>query len=112
MHKLTQKFSIDQIFAIDALLIKSFNGNFNQLNEQQKVVVSIGKELATKFHTRKHNIEIRLGELKGNEKFQFTLVYFQAWALKTICINNIGIMSESHSKMMIQSVINQLDGCK
>lgn len=109
MDKIRLKFNYHQICAIDELLAEFVRVNINQFSEQQKVVISIGRLLATKFHTRRNNLDIKLSQIKPNEKFQFTLLYFQVWALKTILINNIACISDEHQKFYVQKAIDQLD---
>ncbi|CAA0230130.1 hypothetical protein [Tenacibaculum maritimum] len=107
--KIKLKFSVDQIIAISKLLNQIYEINFNSLNTEEKLEISIGMELSDVFDRKKRNIQKKNDLFNNDKKIAITLKYHEAWGLKNIFINRIGLLDNEYQKLNIQTSINHID---
>ncbi|MCD8405859.1 hypothetical protein G1J88_10260 [Tenacibaculum dicentrarchi] len=97
-----------QLIALHKLTSKLYDLDFLTLESQEKVAVSIGLILADKFDKKIKTIQKKLF-FDTTKDIKFTFDFFEAWALKEICIQLIGTSDSNFNKVNIQVVINKLD---
>lgn len=107
--KVKFKLSIDQLIALSKLLLKLYDFELTQLEQQQKVAFSIGLRLSDKFDKKRKDIQKKASLFDVKKKISFTLDYYEAWALKQMCIELISWSENNYQKLAIQQIINKLD---
>ncbi|SEC44882.1 hypothetical protein SAMN04489761_3022 [Tenacibaculum sp. MAR_2009_124] len=107
--KVKIKFSVEQIVAINKLLNELYTLSFNNYNTMQKVQISIGVKLSDTFEKKKRGLYKKLDLLNANEKKSMEFLYHEAWALKELLINEIGILDNAFHKIQAQNAIDLLD---
>ncbi|MFL0063718.1 hypothetical protein [Tenacibaculum maritimum] len=100
---------LHQLAALHELTNKLYDLDFLTLESQEKVAVSIGLILADKFDKKIKTIQKKLNFFDPNKDIKFTFDFFEAWALKKICIQLIGTSDSDFNKLNIQVIINKLD---
>ncbi len=107
--KVKVKLSNDELMAANKLLQKLYDLQFQQFQSNQKVFISIGLELADKFD-KKYKSTIKSASLFNQKtKIGFTLKYYEAWALNSICIELFSWSENDFQKRQLQNIINKLD---
>lgn len=107
--KIKFKLSIDQLIALNKLLLKLYEFDLTLLKQQQKVVFSIGLRLSDKFDKKRKDIQKKSSLFDTKKKISFTLDYYEAWSLKGICVELITLSETDYQKLSIQQIINKLD---
>ncbi|WBX78331.1 hypothetical protein PG911_08735 [Tenacibaculum ovolyticum] len=104
---------INELISLRKITNKLYDLNFSLLEKEEKVAVSIGLILADKFDKKYKTIQKKLDLFEAKKPIKFTLDFYEAWALKKLCIELYGIGDTDFEKLGIQNVINKLDrdGC-
>ncbi|WP_299124235.1 hypothetical protein [uncultured Tenacibaculum sp.] len=107
--KVKFNFSVDQVLAINALLNKVSKLNFNALNTDEKIEYSIAISLSDTFESKKRTLQKNNNLFDIHKKVKMTLNYHEAWGLRNIFINRIGLLENEFQKFNIQSSISLID---
>lgn len=107
--KVVLKLNQDQLIAVSSLLVKLYDLNFNEVDKAQKVAVSVGLRLADAFD-KKRKTNLKKSDLFDQKKqIKFTLDYYEAWALKNLCVELFSWIDTDFKKFCVQKVIEKLD---
>ncbi|WP_271406963.1 hypothetical protein [Tenacibaculum soleae] len=107
--KVKLNLNINELIALYKITDKLYDLNFMLLESEEKVAVSIGLILADKFDKKYKTIQKKLDLFEAKKPIKFTLDFYEAWALKKICIQLILITESALEKISIQKVISKLD---
>ncbi len=107
--KIKLKFTNDELIAANTLLQKLYDLPFNQFESPQKIFVSIGVDLADKFDKKTKSIIKKSSLFTQKKKYDTTLKYHEAWALKNICIELFSWSENEYQKLQLENIISKLD---
>jgi chromosome condensin MukBEF complex kleisin-like MukF subunit len=106
--KIEVKITNDGLMSISALLMLLY-GKKVTTNGQEKVLLSIGYDLADKFDSKAKQLVKKSSLFDTKKRHKITLKYHEAWALEIILIEFLPFHSNEFSKNEVQKVINQLN---
>ncbi|MDB0600718.1 hypothetical protein PL373_06075 [Tenacibaculum maritimum] len=102
------KFTNDMLMATHQILKNVYNPTSSLLKEQ-KIIRSIGFELADLFEKKcKKQIE-KVSLFDQTKKTTLSLKYHQAWALQSLIIDLIYLHDSPFQKVQLQKIINLID---
>lgn len=107
--KVTIKLNHYQLIAVSSLLIKLYDLNFNEVEKSKKVAISVGLKLADTFDKKRKTILKKADLFEAKKLIKFTFDYYEAWALKNICVELFGWIDTEFKKFCVQKVIDKLD---
>ncbi|WP_272151426.1 hypothetical protein [Tenacibaculum aiptasiae] len=104
---------LDELIAIHKITQKLYDLDFKRFDKNEKIAASVGLNLADKFDKKFKTIKKKLDLFESRKTIKFTFDFYEAWALKKLCIELYGMGETEYSKLGIQNVINKLDreGC-
>lgn len=106
--KIELKLTIDSLISTTSLLMLVYNQDAT-LNKQEKVLRSIGFDLADKFDSKTKALQKKASLFDETKKPKITLKFHEAWALEIILIELMPYNTNDFRKNETQKVINQLN---
>ncbi len=107
--KVKLNIKLDELVAIQKITQKLYDLDFSAFDKNEKIAVSIGLILADKFDKKLKTIKKKFDLFEVKKPIKFTFDFYEAWALKQLCIELYGMGESDYSKLGIQNVINKLD---
>ncbi|WP_299134610.1 hypothetical protein [uncultured Tenacibaculum sp.] len=107
--KVKLSIKINELISLQKITQKLYDLDFSVFDTNEKVAVSIGLHLADKFDKKLKTIRKKLDLFEADKPIRFTFDFYEAWALKKLCIELYGFGDNEFTKLGIQNVINKLD---
>ncbi|MDB0602618.1 hypothetical protein PL373_16070 [Tenacibaculum maritimum] len=79
------------------------------LEKNDKIIRSIGLELAKSFLSKKEKSIKKANLLNVKKKAKITLKYYEAWALHQIIFELISLAPDDYTKLQLQTTLNKLN---
>lgn len=107
-NKIKINFTNDMAFSVNSILQNIYNPTYT-LGTNEKLVRSIGFELAEKFNKATDKLQKKANFFEVKKKTNITLKYFEAWALHQILIDLISLSNNDYEKLQVQKTLNILN---
>lgn len=107
--KVKLSLKLEELIAVQKITQGLYELNFLELDKNEKIAVSIGLNLADSFDKKLKTIRKKLDLFESKKLIKFTFDFYEAWALKKLCIELYGMGDTDYSKLAIQNIINKLD---
>ena len=98
------------VLAVNDLLQFVYNPTYT-ISRDEKVVRSIGDELAKMFTIKRNKLVKTVDLINRNKKISISLAYYQIWALHQLIYDLIALFEgKPYVQLQLQKTLNLLDG--